>query len=65
MLLFSLEKEPFENEFPFIKFPWLGMIKLVYLEFRLGLQFSCPRVKRILHSWSLTTRNEVKSHLLP
>jgi hypothetical protein len=46
MLLFSLEKESFENEFPFINFPRLEMIKLVYLEFRLGLQFSSPCVKR-------------------
>jgi hypothetical protein len=29
------------------------MIKLVYLEFRLGVQFSCPCVKRgVLHSSS-------------
>jgi hypothetical protein len=46
MLLFSLEKESFENEFLFIKFSRLEMIKLVYLEFRLGLKFSFPRVKR-------------------
>jgi hypothetical protein len=46
VLLFSLEKESFENEFPFIKFSRLEMIKLVYLEFRLGVQFSCSCVKR-------------------
>lgn len=46
MFFFSLEKDSFEDEFLFIKILGLEMIKLVYLEFRLGLEFSCPCVKR-------------------
>lgn len=62
MFLFYLEKDSLEDEFLFIKILGLKMIKLVYLEFRLGLEFSRPCVKvMMLRTWILKARTEVKS----